>query len=240
MSTLALTYPDYMNAVGYFLGYGTDYTAYDATRQARCDALVQAGLRQFYFPANAPDGFKGWSFLRPSTGTITTVSGTSTYDMPSNFGIIEGPITYPSTTTGPPITIIDESDIRAMTGFGATTGKPVYASIRPKTTTGSADQGWECLLWPTPDIAVVLTFKYSLSPAKLTVLLPYPYGGIFHHETIKESCLSVAEYDEDDTPGIHTEKFQQRLAASILYDRQAGTHEYFGYNADTSVSDGNW
>lgn len=240
MSTLALTYPDYMNAVGYFLGYGSDYTAYDATRQANCDRIVQAGLRQFYFPAQAADGFKGWSFMKPSTGTITTVSGTQAYNMPSDFGVIEGPLSYPSASPGPAVSIIDESDVRVMDSFGTITGRPVYASIRPKTTDGTADQLWQCLLWPTPNIATTLTFKYSISPPKLTVAAPYPYGGIFHHETIKESCLSVAEYEEDDAPGIHTERFGQRLAASIMHDRQSGTHEYFGYNADTSVMGGNW
>lgn len=240
MSTLALTYPDYMNAVGYFLGYGTDYTAYNAAKQARCDAIVQSGLRQFYFPAQPADGFKGWSFMKPSTGTLTMVSGTFAYDLPADFGTIEGPFSYPSTNPGPAIPVIDESDVRVMNSFGTYTGTPVFAAIRPKTTTGAADQLWECLLWPTPNIAVALTYKYTLSPPKLTVGAPYPYGGIFHHETIKASCLAVAEIEEDDAPGIHTQKFQQRMIASILHDRQVGTHEYFGYNADTSVMGGNW
>ena len=240
MSTLALTYPDYMNAVSYFLAYGSDYTAISADRSARCDAIVQAGLRQFYFPSPVAESFKGWSFMEPATGTITTVASTQAYDLPANFGRIEGPLSYPSEYGGPAVFVIDESDVRIMDSYANTTGRSLYASVRPKTTDGSADQLWQCLLWPTPNMATTLTFKYALSPPKLTVTNPYPYGGIFHHETIKESCLSVAEHDEDDTPGLHTQKFKERLTASVLYDRQAGTHEYFGYNLDTSVSDGMW
>ena len=55
-----------------------------------------------------------------------------------------------------------------------------------------------------------------------------------HSETILESCLAIAEQRLENSSGIHTQKFQERLAASCAMDRQLQTPDTMGYNGDQS------
>ena len=55
-----------------------------------------------------------------------------------------------------------------------------------------------------------------------------------HAETILESCLAIAEQRMENQSGIHSQKFVERLTASVAHDKQYYTPERGGYNADRS------
>lgn len=86
--TLTITWPDLMNEVCYFLGWGRDYTARTASEQSLLADLVKSGLSQFYHPPAVRQGAgqHQWRFLRPTYtlslwATVTgTVSGSAVYD----------------------------------------------------------------------------------------------------------------------------------------------------------------
>jgi hypothetical protein len=69
-------------------------------------------------------------------------------------------------------------------------------------------------------------------PDKLSTTKPYPLGGMVHAETIKESCLAIAEQNSDDTEGLHKNKFYERLIASIDHDKTMNGVRNYGYNGD--------
>lgn len=83
-SNMTLKYHDFVQAVGFFLGWGMDDLASpagwmnDVTDLAFVDMLVQNGIRRFYYPP-VTDGEKEhiWSFFKP-VRTIT-VWPTTTY-----------------------------------------------------------------------------------------------------------------------------------------------------------------
>ena len=55
-----------------------------------------------------------------------------------------------------------------------------------------------------------------------------------HSETMRESCLSIAEQRMNGEMGIHTQKFMQLLATSVSIDRQEHSKGYLGKNTDNS------
>jgi hypothetical protein len=107
-------------------------------------------------------------------------------------------------------------------------------AIRPISSDGSNGQRFQLMLWPTPDAAYTVSYRYHALPAKLTASYPYPLGGEAHAETILASCLAVAEARQENNAGIHAANFMQRLQASIAYDKQINTPDVAGYNRDAS------
>lgn len=234
--SLSITYNELQQAVGRYLGYGRIYGPDNGSVEwADIEDCIKSGLRQFYAPPPVENSNAShhWSFLRPVTVLLLT-NGVADYDMPGDFGGINGLLTYPEWTASRPVIITSESDIRRLRQLRPQTGKPTHAAIRPKASDGTAAQMFEMALWPIPDAEIELTYRYYVLPEALSDEIPYPYGGAAHSETILESCLSIAEQRLNDQKGIHWEKFLQRLAASIQIDTKTTGADFLGYNADRS------
>jgi hypothetical protein len=244
-SSLSLGYADYLWRVGDFLGWGRGAalgdTPYTTTQQAKLDDCVASGIRQFYFPPPAAPNESpyDWSFLHPVT-TMTLQSGTQGFQLPDDFGGFEGVLTClsgVSTTVPWPIRLHNESAIReAFAAATTATGPPVMCALNVlKGTTNNAGQRQQLLFYPLADQTYQVQFQYYVLPDYLSGSMPYVYGGAAHVETILESCLAIAEQRIDDMGGVHTEKFAQRLMASIGMDKK-NKAEVFGYNGDRSDS----
>lgn len=80
-STLTLKLTDFRNRVAYYLGYGRDYSACDAAKQADVDQAVEDGYRWFLFPMSVPNQpiSHSWRFLKP-TGLLTLWKAVSVDD----------------------------------------------------------------------------------------------------------------------------------------------------------------
>ena len=233
-STMSETFATLAKSVGRFLGYQTNFANWTTAQADEIDECVQRGIRRFYRAHN-------WRFLRPST-TLTTTASDSDQDLPDNFGHIIGDLTYAASVSWhKTIKVVPEESLRALQqGHSSLTGKPLYAAVRPKTTTGATGQRWEILFYPTPDAAYVLGYQYQIMPDEIDrTTYTYPYGGMMHAEAILESCLAVAEEMLDDEIGLHNAKYQEALAASVRQDNQAQP-EYYGYNGDSSDLRGKW
>lgn len=238
--SLAVGYTDLQQAVGRYLGYGRIYGADDGSQEwADVEDCIKSGLRQFYSPPPVPSQGSPheWTFLRP-VATITLLNGVEDYDLPDDFGGIDGDLTYQPSVSVEPVVIVGEAAIRTLRQKDAKTGNPTHAAIRPKSTDGSLRQQFEAIFWPIPSADVNLQYSYYILPQALTVDKPYPYGSKAHGETILQSCLSIAEQRLDDDKSIHWEKFLERLAASIQYDRKSNNLEFLGYNGDNSDGSG--
>jgi len=167
------------------------------------------------------------------------------YDLPDDFGGIEGEITYTSSENKPPILIVGEGMIENIRRGRTTRSYPIQAAIRPKEHTATtAGQRFEIMFGPIPNAAYTLNYKKLILPQALVAsTLIHPYGGAMHSETIIASCLAIAELQEEEKQGEKHNYFMQRLIASIQIDKKAYRAEYLGYNADHSddaISDPNF
>lgn len=170
------------------------------------------------------------------------------YDLPDDYGGMEGYMVVESTNFKPEIVLVGEGRIRAwrqqmpVNVSTTSTGTPQYAAVRPKvhsvTTTG---QRYEIMFYPIPSTVETISYKMRVLPDKLVdTTLTHPYGGTAHAETLLAACLAVAEEQGDDnkrggSPVTDKKKlFDERLAASIQFDKRINSVEQYGYNGDNS------
>ena len=158
------------------------------------------------------------------------------YDLPDDFGGMDGTLTYEPSENKADIKIVGEGRIRTLRRNDSSTTYPLYVAIRPKeqtdTTTG---QRFEVMFYPIPDDAYELAYRMNILPQMLVATtLTHPYGGAIHAETIEASCLAIAELQEDEKEGPKKAYFMERLSASISKDKNTARQEYFGYNGDQS------
>lgn len=233
-STLSLSYTDLSSQVGYFLGYGRTSANWSASQLADIDAVVQAGVRQFYFPPAVQGVEPGysWSFLSPVT-TLTCIINDYDYDLPDDFGRIVGDLTYAADKHYANIIVSGEGLIRSYKNNNDVAGRPRVAAIRYKASTGVIGQRLELLLYPKPDAAYVLTYKYEANTGKLNDSTNlYPLGGMRYSDLVLESCLSKAEQLMNDVQnGVHYNAFAQLLVSMIQYDKRSGAR-YYGNMGD--------
>ncbi len=237
-SSLTLAYFDLANEVSNFLGYPSDLlkvklpasnlTPAQKQQQKQIDTLhrvLKSGLRQFYFPPaiQGTDSPTDWSFLHP-TAIVDLPSQATAIQLPEDFGGIEGQITISPTqgTVWWPITIRNEGYLRNLYAlYPNMVSRPMQAALTPlKGTTVNSSSRMELLIFPKADQDYRLQLQYYVLPDYLSGAFPYAYGGAAHAETLLESCLAIAEQKLDDAMGVHTQKFQERLVASIGMDRK--------------------
>lgn len=168
-----------------------------------------------------------------SAATAFVLSHNGNYDLPDDFGGIEGDISYVGRYQSH-IIITSEADVRRRRTATSSQGYPAVAAVRPKTTDGSDGQRFEIMFAPIPNDAYTLSYRKQILPDALTGTVTYPYGGSIHAETIEASCLAIAELQEDETKGPQWDYFLSRLAVSIQSDKSAYSAEFLGYNGDES------
>lgn len=199
------------------------------------EATLQIGMRKFYAPPVLPNEKYSheWSFLKP-LGTITTVSAQYTYDLPEDFAIISGPLTFaPDTTTlYPPVEIVGEEYLRYRRQHTEASARPSIAAVTPKNFGGDGVTRYELSLYPTPDSIYSLHYRYSINPELLPDEVSLPIGGQVHAQTALEACLSAAEEMRGVGEGLHTRRFQDCLRASVGHDRKVQAPDTLGYNGD--------
>lgn len=238
-STLSTTLDDLRIAIAHSLGMSMKKDDWDDEDKTLIDMILKKGLRQFYFPPrisqNEPP--HSWRFLKP-VDSITTQADKGDYDLPDDFGGIEGDFTYEPEENKSDVQRIGEGRLRNLRSDKATSS-PLYAAIRPKEhTVTTAGQRFEVCFWPVPDNAYKLTYQKLILPSVLVdTTIIYPYGGAMHAETIEASCLAAAELQEDEIKGAKWQYFIERLTASIQIDKTAFRETHFGYNGNGNKND---
>ena len=172
------------------------------------------------------------------TAASYTLRHDGNYDLPDDFGGLEGDMVYAEGSYKPNVRIIGEGKIRSLRSGTTSRTYPQFVAIRPKkqtvTTTG---QRFELMFFPIPSVTNTLSYRMLVLPELLvTSTITHPYGGAMHSETILASCLAAAESSEDEIRGVKWQEFMDRLAASIQIDKKMISAEHFGYNRDNSDS----
>lgn len=235
-STLSLTRNDLRNNVGFYLGFGADYTAYSTANLATVDRVIDAGLRGFYEPPPLPGEKVShvWSFMTP-IGSLSLAEDQPDYDLPDDFaGLTEGVYVSADDLTWTPVTVTSPSRILALRQNNGSdvSGSPQYVAVTVLPTTGVTPTRYSLMTWPAPDGSYTLKFPYRSNPYQLSSTIAYPLGGQPHAETLRESCLAAAERDVNDELGVHNSQFAVRLRASVNLDRQLNGTKHYGYNGD--------
>jgi len=176
------------------------------------------------------------------TAAEYTLRHNGNYDLPDDFGGIEGAMVIETTNYKPKIVIIGEGKIRHLRQTDYSSSDPFYAAVRPKAhTTTTTGQRFEIMFYPTPDSVETISYVKRILPQMLVAsTLTHPYGGASHAETLRAACIAAAEEQEnenrlDGNQAYDKKKlFLERLAASIAIDKQTNGLTYFGYNGDSS------
>lgn len=222
MANLQITYAELRREIGRFLGYGrdpSDWTA-DGDEETDVEDVLRSGMRSFYWPPVASEGRFAWSFLR-KVGTIVTASGTRDYNLPTDFGGVMEELAYSAGSGRVVVSRTTEDEIRALYGRSDASGAPQYFGLRAIQPGAGASSLYEMFLYPVPNAAYTLSFRYAIEPEELSTTNLYHLGGAVHSETVLESCLAAAEKTMDDEGnGLHAQRFQQCLASSVKIDME--------------------
>lgn len=241
-STLALAKSDYEQEVGAFWGFGrgkdAGNPAWQPSQVTNIQADVKAGLRAWYYCGHA------WSFMKPFC-QITLPKGSTTVTLPDDFGGVDGGeracLTNTSLLflqwlpfTGPP------KVQQALSQLPNAVGITRLISVRPiKKMESGKMQRDELFFFPKADQDYTVTFPYFFTPNYLLdVKQPYAFGGVEHHEAIKESCLAAAEKRRGGETA-HQAEFQRLLQLSMQIDRRRQPTN-LGQNLDNSDRGNPW
>ncbi len=231
-SPLALKKADYQAEMGSYLGWGRTEWADDEGKDAKMQMDTASALRRFYWPGHP------WSFLKQPV-SLTLLTGETTVAIPESYAGLDG---------GTEISVLDSSDnriaklmpihwgtVQARFGSGTSTGSPLLISQRPvKNVPPGTTQRSEFYIWPEADQDYTLTFPAFYTPDYLLdAKFPYALGGIEHHETILEICLSVVELRRDNMRGVHNQEAEIMLRKSIAMDMRKQPIK-LGVNRDRS------
>lgn len=229
MSGLEVDYETLSRKVGQVFGFGNIPSEYEEEQKQLVYDTIREGLLSFYYP-QATGVFHQWSFLQPEFEFKTT-SAQADYELPDDFSGSAGDLHFDSTdNTHEPLKIVGEGKILALRSTNTSiSGFPTHGAVRPKNTQGEKPQGWELMLWPTPDATYTLRGSYRAVPPMLSEDRPHPYGGTPHAGTVMNACLARAEEIATPNQGTFREAFVKSLSASIEHDRSGTRPEHFGY-----------
>lgn len=224
-----MDYDELRAIAGDFLGYGTDPSAFSVKASAHVERMLKIGYRNFlYHSMVEPEAsVYVWSFFKPLR-RLQTVANQADYDLPEDFGGIEGDITFQPDDAFRQIIMVPEGRIRKHRQHNHSASWPTEAAIVVLESDGVAPQRFQLMLHPAPDAAYTLTFRCNVNPRPLSSANPYPICGPEHAETLKEAILAACEKDLDDTQGVHTAAYQSLLAGSIARDRKTKSSPWIG------------
>jgi hypothetical protein len=163
--------------------------------------------------------------------TVTAAAGTTfsltrpRYTLDATFESLDGPLTYRvGTGRGTVIPVVSEHGLRS----GKQTGSsyPQMAAIYTVTPDSNVGTRWQLELFPAPNAAYVLEYRYKIDPVDL-VPGDFPLGGRTNAETILMSCMAILN------PALE-ETFLARLASAIDQDQASHAATNLGQNRDGS------
>lgn len=159
--------------IGLHIGAGPNRKAWNDAQLQKIKEIFKEGMRLVCNPPVIPGMIypHQWGWLMP-IATITTVADDGAYDLPSDFAYIDGPLTLSPSDymLYPAIKIVGEHQLRQKLQSIQTSGRPQEAAIRVKSPHNSADgTQYELLLWPTPDDAYTLQYRYRINPDILAI-----------------------------------------------------------------------
>jgi hypothetical protein len=232
LASLKLTFSDVYTRVSEFLGLGSSPTGTDLTRVKN---IVHSAYRRFLSPVDPVTGNAYvWSFRHKFT-QLETKSGQWVYEMPDDYGYLVNGLTLIEGENYPNPEPRSAQQIYAMrTAQTNTTGYVRYYGVKAGDYSPELGQVYEWVVWPEPDAVYNYYFTYVLTPPKLANDTDMFIGDVLASECIQEIAMAVAEQQEDDVIGIHTQNSITLLNQMIAEDKKRAPQN-LGLNLDPSV-----
>lgn len=181
-----------------------------------------------------------------TSGDTFSVTADGDYVLPDDFGGLDGDLYYASDDNAfYPVRLTSEGMILSHRMRETITVSPcdkieMCAVVPVNSTSASEGQRWTLMTWPglASGLLYTVTFRYHALQNALSLTRPYALGGAAHFETLLASCLAVAEQFQNDVAGLMTNRFYERLSASVSHDRLRNLPSSYGYNGDKSGRQG--
>lgn len=168
--------------------------------------------------------------LGAASGEDFTITCDGQYRLPDDFGSL---IDNPSFEAGSgymPLQKVSDERIRRDLGLNESPGVPVEFAIVPVTSDSSTGQRFDLWVYPYPNQAYTMTYRYEVMPdALVETTNEYPLGGMKHGQAIKEACLACVELAIDGQYGPHYQQFiTMALPTSIDMDLRQSAAQVVG------------
>jgi len=221
--------------IGLHMEFGQNSLAWTETQRRQIEEAMRRGLQRVYVPPPIPGQKRShsWSFLNP-VSSFNLVAGKYVYDLPSDFGMLDSPITYAPgmNVLYPDIDVVGEQQVRRLLQASVQAdGRPTKAATRVKAGIQESGTRYEIIFWPVPDSAYHLEYRYLVAPGDTLSVI---HGGSPHFQTILEACLCESDAMLSKRYRPHEERFMERLVASVHYDQSLASPKQLGYNRDRS------
>jgi hypothetical protein len=223
VSTAAASGYDYdsiRRAVGFLLGFGRDPDDWQSDDSLVVDDTIREGLMMSYQPPATGEGYAHqWSWLKP-VYEFSTEAGEEDYTLPEAFEEWEGDIFFASSETSrfAPVKRTTPGRLIEMMQADESQQHPQWFALFPVDADGTDTQRWKLRLYPTPNAVYALTGRYIAAQAMLSSGNPYPLGPRSFSYAVYLACMAAAEAKVNDSPGLWTKKFEQRIMAEISAD----------------------
>jgi len=215
MATLHLTYSDIYKAVSKFLGWGREPVG-DQLETVK--EMTIRGYRQFLYPVDIRTGdYYEWSFLRP-LHSMNLLDGKWRYQLPEDFSSIITDPTYGDDENFKQMARTTPENMMNLRAAGVVNYAPYYFAIVTSTddpSVGNVDEIW---FYPEPDSSYPIQFYYKSDPLKPENTSDFLAGGVKSSEAILESCLAIAEQENDNNLGTHTQLANKLIQDLIMID----------------------
>lgn len=215
MSRMTLSYSDLYTKVSNFLGLTDAGTAPTGTDLTTCSDIVHRGIRQFMYPLDMRKGEPHyWSFLQQNW-SFNTSANQWKYILPLDFSDLCDDFSFDDDGL-PPLKKRSGQQIKKYRNVSVSSGWPEFYALVPAKYDITLGTTYELWLYPTPSQAYTLSTFYTIDPVKLSATTDLVIGGISAVEAILESCLGVAENQEDDNTSTHHQTKAEELIQKLI------------------------
>lgn len=215
MARLDLNFSEVYIKVSEYLGLGSAPAGDNLTK---VKAIVYRAYNRFLNPLNTVTGKRHvWSFLK-RRHVIQTQGDVWKYPLPPNFGRMLGKPQYDSGTGRHQLTKVGGDYILQRRAYHSSKSYPCFYSLEPLKQDDDVGTRWEIWVWPEANGAYPITFTYEVLPEKPVDTTDFFFGPPFCSEVILELALSIAEIQEEDAAGVHSQIATGMLQDLILQD----------------------
>jgi hypothetical protein len=227
MSKLTLTLSEAVSRVSDFLG-DTNNTVPTGTDLTLATDIVARALRRFLYPIDIRTGTAHeWSFLK-QLYRLPLKALTWQYPLPANFSELVSDPVFGDDDLYPAMKKIAPEKLLNLRAAQTTEFAPSFYAIAKAgagSTLGEQDEIW---FYPIPDSGYTVRFWYKLDPLKPEAISEVLPGGVKAAEAIIEHCLAVAEQQENDKVGLHTELATRLTQELIVHDTRSSDSMLIG------------
>lgn len=216
MAKMTLSYENLYTRVSNFLAFTPTGTAPTGTNLTTCKGLVDRGIRQFLYPIDQKYGTPHeWSFIK-QYWSFSTVGDQWKYSLPIDFSDMLTDLSHDESEALRPPVKRSAQQIKEMRSYTVTSGWPLYYAIVPQRYDIEMGTTYELWLYPNPSQKYTFSCFYRIDPVKLAATTDLMIGGIMAIEAILESCLAVAETQEEDNTSTHHQAEANRLIQTAI------------------------